>query len=58
VFEQGAVANEGTWWPHLAQWLATRSDARRRAPRQAGSRRRPALCAAPGTYVIAQGRDA
>jgi polyhydroxyalkanoate synthase len=58
AFEQGAVANEGTWWPHLAQWLAARSDTNKRAPRQAGSRRRPALCAAPGTYVIAQGRDA
>jgi polyhydroxyalkanoate synthase len=58
AFEQGAVSNEGTWWPHLAQWLAARSDADKRAPRQAGSRRRPALCAAPGTYVIAQGRNA
>jgi polyhydroxyalkanoate synthase len=52
-FEQGAVANEGTWWPHLAQWLAARSDAARRAPRQPGSRRRPSLGAAPGTYATA-----
>jgi polyhydroxyalkanoate synthase len=58
AFEQGAVAHEGTWWPHLAQWLAARSDADKRAPRQAGSRRRPALCAAPGTYVLAPGRGA
>jgi len=58
AFEQGAVVNEGTWWPHLAKWLSARSDADKRAPRQAGSRRRPSLCAAPGTYVIAQGRGA
>jgi polyhydroxyalkanoate synthase len=55
TFEQGATAHEGSWWPHLAQWLATRSDADKRAPRQAGSSRHPALCAAPGTYVMARG---
>jgi polyhydroxyalkanoate synthase len=55
AFEQGAVTSEGSWWPHLAQWLATRSDAERRAPRQTGSARHPALCAAPGTYVMARG---
>ena len=55
AFEQGATVHEGSWWPHLAQWLATRSDADKRAPRQAGSRRHPALCAAPGTYVMARG---
>ena len=58
AFEQGAMTNEGTWWPHLAKWLAARSDADKRAPRQPGSRRSPSLCAAPGTYVIAQGRGA
>ena len=55
AFEQGATAHEGSWWPHLAQWLAARSDADKRAPRQAGSSRHPALCAAPGTYVMARG---
>ena len=54
AFEQGAVANDGTWWPHLAQWLAARSDADKRALRQPGSRRRPSLGAAPGTYAVAQ----
>lgn len=53
AFEQGASAHEGSWWPHLAQWLAARSDATKRAPRQAGSRSHPPLCAAPGTYVTA-----
>jgi polyhydroxyalkanoate synthase len=55
AFEQGATAHEGTWWPHLAQWLAARSDADKRAPRQAGSRAHPPLCAAPGTYVTMRG---
>jgi polyhydroxyalkanoate synthase len=57
-FESGAVANEGTWWPHLAQWLAARSDADKQAPRQPGTRRHPALGAAPGTYATARGSDA
>jgi len=57
-FEQGAVTNEGTWWPHLAQWLAARSDADKRAPRQPGSRRHPSLGAAPGSYVMARSCDA
>jgi polyhydroxyalkanoate synthase len=55
AFEQGATAHEGTWWPHLARWLAVRSDAARRAPRQPGSRQHPPLGAAPGTYVMARG---
>jgi polyhydroxyalkanoate synthase len=55
AFEQGATLNEGSWWPHLSQWLAARSDAGKRAPRQPGSRRHPPLCAAPGTYVLASG---
>jgi len=54
AFEQGATLHEGSWWPHLAQWLDARSDADKRAPRQAGSSRHPALCAAPGTYVMAR----
>jgi len=51
AFEQGAIAHEGTWWPHLAQWLAARSDEDKRAPRRTGSRAYPALDAAPGRYV-------
>jgi polyhydroxyalkanoate synthase len=50
-FEQGASQHEGTWRPHLAAWLSERSDADKRAPRVAGSRRYAPLCAAPGTYV-------
>jgi polyhydroxyalkanoate synthase subunit PhaC len=52
AFEAGATMHEGTWWPHLAAWLLARSDADKRAPRQPGSKAHPALCAAPGTYVL------
>jgi polyhydroxyalkanoate synthase len=52
AFEQGAARHEGSWWPHLAQWLAARSDADKRAPRRSGSRACPALDAAPGRYVM------
>ncbi|MFI4932584.1 MAG: class II poly(R)-hydroxyalkanoic acid synthase, partial [Burkholderiales bacterium] len=55
AFEQGSAVRDGSWWPHLALWLAARSDADKRAPRQSGSRRHPPLCAAPGTYVMARG---
>jgi polyhydroxyalkanoate synthase len=50
-FREGASLHEGTWWPHLAAWLAQRSDAARPAPRKPGSRRYRALCEGPGTYV-------
>ena len=52
AFEQGATLHEGSWWPHLAQWLAARSDDDKRAPRRAGARGYPALDAAPGRYVM------
>ncbi|SCK51775.1 polyhydroxyalkanoate synthase [Variovorax sp. HW608] len=52
-FEAGARTHEGSWWPHLANWLAERSDADRRAPAREGSRKHPPLCDAPGSYVLA-----
>jgi len=54
-FEQGGTTHEGTWWPHLSAWLAARSEAEKRAARQPGSKRHPALCDAPGTYVMQEG---
>lgn len=54
-FEQRGTKHEGTWWPHLSEWLAERSDADKRAPRQPGSKRQPVLCAAPGTYAMQRG---
>jgi polyhydroxyalkanoate synthase len=55
AFTAGATLHEGTWWPHLSQWLAARSDAGRRAPRAPGSRAYPPLAAAPGTFVHVPG---
>jgi polyhydroxyalkanoate synthase len=54
-FSAGATLHEGTWWPHLAGWLAARSDPARRAPRALGARGQPPLAAAPGTYVHSRG---
>lgn len=53
AFEADSVHHEASWWPHLAGWLAERSEAPRRAPRQEGSSAHPPLCAAPGSYVVA-----
>jgi polyhydroxyalkanoate synthase len=50
-FRQGAATHEGTWWPHLAGWLAARSATDRPAPRKLGSRSHKPLADAPGTYV-------
>ncbi|WP_431276080.1 alpha/beta fold hydrolase [Variovorax ureilyticus] len=52
-FEAGARTHDGSWWPHLANWLAERSDAQRRAPAREGSRKHPPLGDAPGAYVLA-----
>ena len=42
----------GSWWPHWRQWVGERSGASRSAPKALGSKKYPALCAAPGTYVL------
>jgi polyhydroxyalkanoate synthase len=42
----------GSWWPHWREWIQQRSGASLPAPKKAGSRKYPALCAAPGTYVM------
>ncbi|MEJ8827470.1 alpha/beta fold hydrolase [Variovorax humicola] len=55
-FEETAEHNEGSWWPHLAGWLAGRSEPPRRAPRHEGTAAHPPLCAAPGTYVLEGGQ--
>ena len=46
--------HEGSWWPHWRQWIGERSGESRRAPESLGSKKYPALCAAPGTYVLAR----
>ncbi|MFX0546349.1 PHA/PHB synthase family protein [Roseovarius sp. S1116L3] len=43
-------AQEGSWWPALAEWLGERSGDLV-APPEMGTKARPPLCDAPGTYV-------
>ncbi|QKE65702.1 alpha/beta fold hydrolase [Aquipseudomonas campi] len=43
---------QGSWWPHWRQWIGERSGVSRTAPKSLGSKKYPALCAAPGTYVL------
>ena len=46
-----ADKNDGSWWPRWNQWLSAKSGEKveSRAP---GDQKHPALCAAPGTYVV------
>ena len=49
----GATFNEGSWWPLWEDWLSKRSG--RQVPaRTPGDASHPALCDAPGTYVVAE----
>jgi poly(3-hydroxyalkanoate) synthetase len=41
----------GSWWPHYSSWLAERSSDEKKSRAKAGSRKFPALCPAPGSYV-------
>ena len=49
--ENAGEQQQGSWWPHWRAWIQQRSGEEQAAPKKAGSRRYPALCAAPGTYV-------
>ena len=46
-----ASEQTGTWWKHWSQWVIDRAGAERNAPKAAGSKRFPALEAAPGRYI-------
>lgn len=50
---EAADFHEGSWWPRWAEWLARRSGAKV-APRHPGDSTNEVLCAAPGTYVVAE----
>jgi polyhydroxyalkanoate synthase len=47
-----ATRQDGSWWPHWAQWLRGKSGSLKAAPAGLGSARYPVLMAAPGTYVL------
>jgi len=52
-----ASFNEGSWWPHWADWLNEKSGkvlSKQVPARDPGSESHPPLCPAPGTYVKAQ----
>ena len=52
-WQAGAEFHEGSWWPRWGEWLSKRSGALVKA-RNPGDSGYPVLCAAPGTYVLAQ----
>ncbi len=48
---KAAEEHEGSWWPHWAAWLS--GHAGKKVPaRSIGSKDYPALCDAPGTFVL------
>ena len=50
--ESAGEQQEGSWWPHWRNWIQQRSGEEKAAPKKTGARRHPALCPAPGTYVL------
>ena len=52
VWRKSAEHHAGSWWPHWHAWLHERSGALKEAPTALGSADYPALCTAPGTYVL------
>ena len=48
---QRAPRHEGSWWPDWSAWLQARSGAPV-APPPLGNAACPALCDAPGSYVL------
>ena len=47
-----APQRDGSWWPLWQRWLVEHSSANPATPPATGSTHYPALCAAPGTYVL------
>ncbi len=50
-FLASSAQHKGSWWPAYADWLAARSGPLGPAPGM-GAEKLPALCPAPGTYVL------
>ncbi|MGP9789300.1 class I poly(R)-hydroxyalkanoic acid synthase [Roseinatronobacter sp. NSM] len=55
-WKAAAEFNEGSWWPRWDNWLSRRSGAKMVA-RIPGDSSFPALCDAPGTYVVSSKND-
>ncbi len=55
AWKEGASFHQGSWWPRWSAWLAERSGAMI-SPRIPGDSTNPALCDAPGTYVVSAPR--
>jgi len=52
-WQKSGEHHKGSWWEHWSAWLAERSGKKVPA-RKPGSKEFPALCPAPGTYVVAK----
>ncbi|WP_373091588.1 PHA/PHB synthase family protein [Zhongshania sp.] len=52
AWRAAAHPNTGSWWEAWAQWASSRSGDKRRAKTSLGSKKYPALEAAPGKYVF------
>ncbi len=48
----GATETAGSWWPHWMEWLQARSGKAIAAPKAVGSKKHPAVGAAPGDYAF------
>jgi polyhydroxyalkanoate synthase subunit PhaC len=53
-FMAGATYHKGSWWPRWGEWLGNRSGAMVAARVPGAHPSYPALCPAPGTYVLRQ----
>jgi poly[(R)-3-hydroxyalkanoate] polymerase subunit PhaC len=49
---KAVAAQQGSWWPHYARWLAARGGSEQDAPDALGGPAWPPLDPAPGTYVF------
>ncbi len=49
---KGTEEVAGSWWPYWMEWLQTRSGKQSDAPKKLGSKKNPAMQAAPGTYIF------
>lgn len=47
----GATAQDGSWWTHWSEWVASHAGPEREPPSHLGSRAHPAGDPAPGRYV-------